>query len=103
MNNLFRLLRQVKLQHRRTPPLTKAIVTAAIVLSTVTLIAIRLCQWEAQTKLGILQEQAAALSEENTALSERIENINNLDSIRQIADEELGLVDPGTVIIGQSE
>ncbi len=103
MNNLHRLMQRITLQHRRTLPLTKAVVTTAIVLSTVTLIALRLCQWDAQAKLGVLQEQAAQLAQENTDLSNRIENIDSLESIRRIADEELNLVDPGTIIIEESE
>ncbi len=103
MNNLHRLTRRITLKHRRSLPLTKAVVTTAIVLSTVTLIALRLCQWDSQAKLADLQEQAAQLVSENTNLSNRIENIDSLESIRQIADEELNLVDPGTIIIEESE
>lgn len=103
MNNLHRLTRRITLQHRRSLPLTKAVVTTAIVLSTVTLIALRLCQWDSQAKLADLQEQATQLVSENTNLSNRIENIDSLESIRQIADEELNLVDPGTIIIEESE
>lgn len=103
MNNLQRLIRRITLQHRRSLPLTKAVVTTAIVLSTVTLIALHLCQWDSRTKLGQLQEQAAQLVNENTNLANRIENIDSLESIRQIADEKLNLVDPGTIIIEESE
>lgn len=103
MNNLQRLLQRVRLQQRRTPLLTKAVVTTAIVLSTVTLITLHLGQLDSKAKLCNLQEQATQLARENAALSDRIENIDSLDSIRQIAGKELNLVDPGTIIIGESE
>ncbi len=103
MRNLHRLRHRIKLQHLHTLPLTKAVVTTAIILCTVTLITLRLCQWQSAAKLAALQEQAAQLEKENAALSSQIENIDRLDAIRKIANKELNLVDPGTIIIGKSE
>ncbi len=103
MKHLYRLLHSIRLQHCRTLPLTKAVVTTAIVLSTMTLVALQLCQLKSQAKIDALQEQAAHLERENAALSQQVENIDRLDSIRQIAAQELNLVNPDTIIIEESE
>ena len=48
---------------------------------------------------NIKQEQAAAMEGENTDLREKIENVGSVQGIRQIAQDELGLADPDTVLI----
>ncbi len=103
MKKLQMLLQRVRLHQLRTPPLAKAVVMTAIVLSTVTLIVLQLGRWESEAKLSDLQEKSRNLARENAALSERIENIDSLDSIRQIAGKELDLVNRGTIIISESE
>lgn len=47
------------------------------------------------------RQQAAALEEENRALEEKKEALGSVDSVRDIAREELGYVDPGAVVIGK--
>lgn len=96
-------LRRFQLQYRRSSSLTKVVVSTAIALCTVALVALRLTQWESREKLALLQEQAAILEQENADLNNRIENLGSMDSMRQIAQEELGLVDPDTIIFEQSE
>lgn len=96
-------LQKFQLQYRRSHPLTKAVVTAAIVLSTVALVSLGLAQWDAQAKLAVLQEQAAALENSNAEYAQRIGQLGTVESIRQIAAEELGLVDPDTIIFEESE
>ena len=44
-------------------------------------------------------EQAAAMEGENADLQEKIDNIGSVQSIRQIAQDELGLADPDTILI----
>ena len=50
---------------------------------------------ETQAKL----DQAAILEQENADLEEKTGQLGTSDSIRDIAKEELGLVDPDTVLI----
>lgn len=95
--------RQFQFQYRRTNPLTKAAVAAAIALCTVTLVALRMTQWESQAQLGVLQQQAAVLERQNQELKDRIADLGSSDSMRQIAAEQLGLVDPDTIIFEESE
>lgn len=99
MADFHRLLSRFQLQYRRTPTLHKVVVAAAIVLSSVTLISLRLVQWEAEDSAAELRRQIAALEQRNEELRQDIDELGTTDSIRKIAREELGLVDPDTIII----
>lgn len=99
MANLSSFLSRFQLQYRRTPTLNKVVVAAAIVLSSVTLVSLRLAHWEAKARLAELTQQIAAQEQSNDALRQDIDELGTTDSIREIAREELGLVDPDTIII----
>ena len=89
----------VRLVFGKTSPLLKTVVSAAIALSTVVLITLSLAQWEARAITQQLQQKAAALVQENTQLQERIDDLGTVESLRRIAQQELGLVEPGTIMI----
>ena len=99
MANLSSFLSRFQLQYRRTPTLNKVVVAAAIVLSSLTLVSLRLAHWEAKARLAELTQQIAAQEQSNDALRHDIDELGTTDSIREIAREELGLVDPDTIII----
>ena len=99
MANLSSFLSRFQLQYRRTPTLNKVVVAAAIVLSSVTLLSLRLAHWEAKARLAELTQQIAAQEQSNDALRQDIDELGTTDSIRESAREELGLVDPDTIII----
>jgi cell division protein FtsL len=99
MEMIPQFLRKYKLVRQRTSPLMKAAVTVAITFCTVALIALRLSMWERQTELALLRSQAAALAQENAELQSRVDALGTAESYRQIAAEELGLVDPETIVI----
>ena len=103
MADIHAFLSRFQLQYRRTPTLHKVVVSAAIVLSSLTLISLRLGHWEAEAQLSELQHRAAVLEQENQALREDIDRLGTTDSIREIAREELGLVDPDTIIIENAD
>ena len=103
MTNIRSFLSKTQLQYRRTPTLHKVVVAAAIVLSSLTLISLRLGHWETKAKLSELQQRAAVLEEENQALRDDIDRLGTTDSIQDIAMEELGLVDPDTIIIENAD
>ena len=103
MADIHAFLSRFQLQYRRTPTLHKVVVAAAIVLSSLTLISLRLGHWEAQEKLAELQNRAAVLEQENQELRDDIDRLGTSDSIRDIAREELGLVDPDTIIFEQAD
>ncbi len=87
------------LQFRRTPLLAKTVVTAAILVCTVTLIALHITMRETEAELSALGQQAAALDQEHTVLTEKVKKLGTVESYLQIAAEELGLVEPDTIII----
>ncbi|MBQ7099906.1 MAG: septum formation initiator family protein [Oscillospiraceae bacterium] len=103
MADIHAFLSRFQLQYRRTPTLHKVVVAAAIVLSSVTLISLRLGHWESKAKLSELQHRAAVLEQQNQELREDIGRLGTTDSIRDIAQEELGLVDPDTIIIENAD
>ena len=99
MANLSSFLSRFQLQYRRTPTLNKVVVAAAIVLSSLTLVSLRLAHWEAKDRLAELTQQISTQQQSNEALRQDIDELGTTDSIREIAREELGLVDPDTIII----
>lgn len=99
MSKIQDFLRKYTLVYQPTSPLVNVIVTVTIALCTVTLIALRMTQWENRQKLALLHSQAAVLEQENAELTDRISALGSVASFRQIAAEELGLVDPETIVI----
>ena len=99
MEKISSFLSRFQLQYHRTPTLNKVVVAAAIVLPSVTLVTLRLSHWEAEARLTELQHQIAATAQRNDELRHDIDELGTTDSVRKIAQEELGLVDPDTIII----
>ena len=91
-------LNQIKLVCRRSSPLLKCVVMAAIVLSTATLLLLGTFEWKAQENADALRAQAAQLEQEKARLEGYIADQGSVESVKRIAGEELGLVDPDTVI-----
>lgn len=61
-------------------------------------------QWVRQDLSRLTEEkraQAAALEEENARLEEKTEALGSVDSIRDIAESELGYISPDAVVIGE--
>lgn len=99
MSKIQDILRNYKLVYQPTSPLVNVIVTATIAICTVTLIALRVTHWESKQELALLHSQAAVMEQENAELADRIGMLGSVASFRQIAAEELGLVDPETIVI----
>ena len=99
MERIYRFLSTHTLVLQPTSPLLKTAVTVAIALCTVTLVSLRISQWDKEQELALLTQQAWAIQEENEALSEAIDNMGTAESYRKLAYELLGLVDPETVVI----
>lgn len=81
------------------PVKLKAVLIVLIVLSTAALVALRWVHNGIQAETQRKTEQAAAMEGENADLQEKIDSIGSVQSIRQIAQDELGLADPDTVLI----
>ena len=89
-------LSRIRLVYRRSSPLLKCVVLAAIVLSTAALLALGISIRQTRSETESLRLEAARLEEENQQLQENIAELGTIQSIKRIAVEELGLVDPDT-------
>lgn len=84
----------IRIIFRRTSPLMKCVVLTAIVACTVALIALRVNILQSRQRQEDLKQQAIQLVQENKALTQNIAKLGTEESIRRIAETELGLVDP---------
>lgn len=96
-------LSRVRLVYRRSKPLTKLVVAAAIVLSMVALISLGAAKHAATKRAAELRQQAQSLVQKNEALREDISQLGTAQSVEKIAQELLGLVTPGTVFFNFEE
>ena len=94
MNAKKNPFRHIRLIYRRSTTLVKCVVLAAIILSTVAVIALRISIQTEQGRQDKLQQQAAQLEQENYALTRSIAQLGTVESIKRIATLQLGLVDP---------
>ena len=94
---------QFKLVYRRSSLALKILVLVTILVSTAALIALRMTLNGYQEQSNVLQSQAAQLRQENEALEEDIAALGSKDSIKEIAQEELGLVDPESKFFSPGE
>ena len=84
----------IRLIYRRSSTLVKCVVLAAIVLSTVALITLRISIRAEQKKQEQLYLQQAQLEQENYELTRSIAELGTVESVKRIATLQLGLVDP---------
>ncbi|MCI6851050.1 MAG: hypothetical protein MR883_05970 [Clostridiales bacterium] len=88
---------QVILRH--SSPVLKAVVIVLIVFSMAALGALMWVQAGLQSQVRSMTAEAAAILDENEKLSRRLETPGDVKTIREIAEEELDLVTPDTVLI----
>lgn len=89
----------IKLKIRRPNKVLVAVVGVALVLCIVAMAAVCGSLADQQQRLQGLKEQALRLEQENAELEDKIDSVGSVNSVEQIAGEELGLVDPDSVII----
>ena len=90
-------LSRIRLVYRRSSMLLKCVVLAAIVLCTGALLILRSSIRDLKQTTDDLRAEAAALEQENKKLEKSIAELGTIQSIKRIAGEELGLVDPDTI------
>ena len=88
---------QVILRH--SSPILKAVVIVLIIFSMAAMGALMWVQAGLKNQIRGMTAEAAAIVSENEKLSSRLENPGDLKTIREIAEEELDLVTPDTVLI----
>lgn len=97
MNKTKNPLSRIRLVYRRSSPLLKCVVMAAIVLSTVAILTLRASILGLQSSTDRLRQEAAGLEQENQTLEKSIAELGTVQSIKRIAREKLGLVDPDSI------
>ena len=97
MANRKNPLGRIRLVYRRASPLLKCVVLAAIVLCTAAMLILRGSIRQLQQTADDLRAEAAELEQENKNLEKSIAELGTIQSIKRIAGEELGLVDPDAV------
>lgn len=103
MAKLAEMLSRIRIVPQRSSTLTKTVVLVAVVLSMAALLALGAAINNYRAQAQALKDQAAQLEQENEQLEENIEDLGSADSVEQIARDELGLVDPDTVVIQPEE
>lgn len=90
--------KHVRLVFQRSSPLVKILVISTLVVCTITLVALSIGIANAKADLEADRQAAAALEQENAALSEDIGELGTINSIKELARRFLKLVDPDTII-----
>ena len=88
--------KHIRVVYRRSSILVKSVVLATLVLSILALIVLRISIQSNQGQQADLQQQAAALEQENRALTKQIAELGTVESVKRIATLQLGLVDPNS-------
>ena len=90
--------RRIRVVFQRSSTTLKILLLAALVVSTITLLALRFALLNEKDKAEQLRQQAVALEQENKKLTRRNALLGTVQSVQELANELLGLVDPDTII-----
>lgn len=91
--------RDIKVEYSRSHPLTKVVVITLILVSTAALITLSWSGNQLRREIAQLREEAAILTAENAELKEKIDKLGTLEGVEDIAEDELEMVDPDTIVI----
>ena len=85
---------RIRLVYRRSSTALKCVVLATLVVCSVALVSLSVSLYKTKQKTEELRNQAIELQEENRQLQQSIDLADTVEGVKQIAQEELGLVDP---------
>lgn len=91
--------KKIRLEFRSSSNLLKIVVAVLIVFSMAALLALGWMHSGLRERTQAQKDAAAALEQENRDLQEKIDNVDSVQGVQDIAREELGLVDPNTIVI----
>ena len=103
MANIINYLKKVQPVYRRSSIRTKVIVLILLVVGITGFFVLRHTINEAEARNAALESQAQQLEQENADLQQNIDNLDTVQGVEQIAQDELGLVNPDTVLIQPGE
>lgn len=92
-------LQNTKVVFRRSRNLTKLVVLAVVVLSTLTLLVLGSAIIKERNRAESSREEAIALEQDNDRWQRYIEELGTVKGLLRIAREKLGLVDPDSLVI----
>ena len=99
MKKFLTKLRGIKIEYTRTHPLTKTAIGALLVLSLAALLALAWTGGNLRAEIRDMQKEALRLETENADLKEKTDNPDAVDAMEAVAEDELDMVDPDTIII----
>ena len=99
MKKLQNPLKNTRFVIRSSPAALKIVLIVLILFSMIALIALRWVHNGILSETGHLWDEAAAIEHANSELERKTDDLGTIQSVKEIAKEELGLVDPDTVII----
>ena len=88
-----------KIVVRPAPPMLKIAACLLILFSMAALLALRWVHNGIRQETQVLTEEAATIHAENEKLDKKIDSLGSVQSVKDIARDELGLADPDTVVI----
>ena len=91
--------RKVKVEVRPASNILKIILILLILFSIVALVALRWVHNGIRAETQELTDEAATIEYENSKLNDKIANQGSVQNVQDIAQEELGLVDPDTIVV----
>ena len=91
--------KKTKIEIRRATNALKVILIVLILFSIAALVALRWVHNGINSEIQKMKDEAAAVEFANQQLTEKKEAVDSVQGIQEIAREELGLVDPDTVLI----
>ena len=98
-----KFFQRIRLVYRRSSILLKILVLVTILASVAALAGLQLAISNYQQQSQVLQSQAATLQQKNEELTQKIAELGTKASIRRIATEELGLMDPNALFFTPGE
>ena len=94
---------RIQLVYQRSSLMLKILILLTILTSAAALFALRTSVNGYQQQSQALQSQASALQQKNEDLTRKMAELGTKASIRRIATEELGLVDPNALFFRPGE
>ena len=92
-------LAKFKLVYRRSNPVVKIAAVVAIVFSMLAIVTLTWVRSNVEQETEQLRQEAARLEQANNMLEAKIAILGSVQGVHQLAEEELGMLDPDAVII----
>ena len=99
MANIVNYLKHIRLDFRPSSSRMTRFLMGVILFACVGLILLQSAIRSAEAERADLTAQAAQLEQENTMFDDKIRTLGTVQGVVQIAQDELGLVAPDTVLI----